>query len=104
MQDAFRRVLEQKNKVDSLGTQIKARQHEIETITKDQARVRENMKALKGSAEEKALLQRYAHQLDAQEDRLNALNKEISDLQEKQTQARNQLDQIVQQITLDENF
>jgi hypothetical protein len=104
MQEAFRRVLDQKNKVDSLGTQIKARQHEIETITKDQARVRENMKALKGSAEEKALLQRYAHQLDAQEDRLNALNKEISDLQEKQTQARNQLDQIVQQITLDENF
>ena len=104
MQDAFRRVLEQKNKVDSLGTQIKARQHEIETITKDQARVRENMKALKGSAEEKALLQRYAHQLDTQEDRLNALNKEISDLQEKQNQARNQLDQIVQQITLDENF
>jgi hypothetical protein len=104
MQDAFRRVLDQKNKVDSLGTQIKARQHEIETITKDQARVRENMKALKGSAEEKALLQRYAHQLDAQEDRLNALNKEISDLQEKQTQARNQLDQIVQQITLDESF
>ena len=104
MQEAFRRVLDQKNKVDSLGTQIKARQHEIESITKDQARVRENMKALKGSAEEKALLQRYAHQLDAQEDRLNALNKEISDLQEKQTQARNQLDQIVQQVTLDENF
>ncbi|HXR17902.1 MAG TPA: hypothetical protein VN777_17035 [Terriglobales bacterium] len=104
MQDAFRRVLDQKNKVDSLGTQIKARQHEVDAITKDQARIRENMKALKGSAEEKALLQRYAHQLDTQEDRLNALNKDISDLQEKQTQARNQLDQIVQQITLDENF
>ncbi len=104
MQDAFRRVLEQKNKVDSLGTQIKNRQHEVESITKDQARLRENMKALKGSAEEKALLQRYTRQLDAQEDRLNTLNKEISDLQEKQTQARNQLDQIVQQITLDESF
>jgi hypothetical protein len=104
MQDAFRRVLDQKNKVDSLGTQIKARQHEVETITKDQARLRENMKALKGSAEEKALLQRYTRQLDSQEDRLNVLTKEISDLQEKQAQARNQLDQIVQQITLDENF
>jgi len=104
MQEAFRRVLDQKNKVDSLGTQIRTRQHEIETITRDQARLRENMKALKGSAEEKALLQRYTGQLDAQEDRLNTLNKEISDLQEKQNQARNQLDQIVQQITLDENF
>jgi hypothetical protein len=104
MQEAFRRVLDQKNKVDSLGTQIKARQHEIETITKDQARLRENMKALKGSAEEKALLQRYTRQLDSQEDRLNTLSKEIADLQEKQAQARNQLDQIVQQITLDESF
>jgi len=62
------------------------------------------MKALKGSAEEKALLQRYTRQLDAQEDRLNTLNKEIAYLQEKQNQARNQLDQIVQQITIDENF
>ena len=104
MQEAFRRVLDQKNKVDSLGTQVKTRQHEVETITKDQARLRENMKALKGSAEEKALLQRYAHQLDSQEDRLNALAKEITDLQEKQNQARAQLDQIVQQITLDESF
>jgi hypothetical protein len=104
MQEAFRRVLDQKNKVDSLNTQIRNRQHEVETITKDQARLRENMKALKGSAEEKALLLRYTRQLDSQEDRLNTLNKEISDLQEKQTQARSQLDQIVQQITLDENF
>jgi hypothetical protein len=104
MQDAFRRVLDQKNKVDSLGAQVRARQHEVETITKDQARLRENMKALKGSAEERALLQRYTRQLDSQEDRLNVLTKEISDLQEKQAQARNQLDQIVQQITLDENF
>jgi hypothetical protein len=104
MQGAFRRVLDQKNKVDGLGTQIKSRQHEVEAITKDQARLRENMKALKGSAEEKALLQRYTRQLDAQEDRLNALTKEISDLEEKQAQARIQLDQIVQQITLDENF
>jgi hypothetical protein len=104
MQDAFRRVLDQKNKADSFSTQIKARQREVETITKDQARLRENMKALKGSAEEKALLQRYTHQLDSQEDRLNTLTKEISDLQEKQAQARNQLDQIVQQITLDESF
>jgi hypothetical protein len=104
MQEAFRRVLDQKNKVDSLASQIRNRQHEVEAITKDQARLRENMKALKGSAEEKALLQRYTRQLDSQEDRLNSLSKEIADLQEKQTQARNQLDQIVQQIGLDETF
>ena len=62
------------------------------------------MKALKGSAEEKALLQRYPRQLDSQQDRLNTLTKEISDVQEKQTQAQQQLDRMVQEITLDEHF
>ena len=38
------------------------------------------MKALKGSQEEKALLQRYTHQLDEQEDRLAALRSQIADL------------------------
>jgi hypothetical protein len=104
LQDAFRRILDQKNQVGSLETQLRARQQEMEAITKDQARLRENMKALKGSSEEKALLQRYTRQLDSQEDRLNTLNKEIADLQERHTQAQQQLDQMVQQITLDESF
>jgi len=38
------------------------------------------MKALKGSPEERELLQRYAHELDSQEDRLAVLAKETSDL------------------------
>jgi hypothetical protein len=104
LQEVFRKVLAQRNQVDSLEAQIKQRQQEVEAITKDQARLRENMKALKGSPEEKALLQRYTHQLDSQEDRLGTLSKEISDLQEKSTQASEQLDQMVQQVTLDESF
>lgn len=104
MQDVFRRVLAQKNQVSGLEDQIKARQTEIDAINKDQARIRENMKALKGSAEEKALLQRYTKQLDSQEDRLSTLNKEISDLQQKQAQEQQKLEEMVQQITLDESF
>ena len=104
MQDVFRRVLDQKNQVSSLATQLQSRQQEVESINKDQVRLRENMKALKGSAEEKALLQRYTRQLDSQEDRLNRLTNEISDLQEKHTQAEGQLDRMVKEITLDEHF
>ncbi|MBZ5649308.1 MAG: carboxypeptidase regulatory-like domain-containing protein [Acidobacteriia bacterium] len=104
LQDVFRRVLDQQNQVGALATQLQSHQQEVESITKDQVRLRENMKALKGSAEEKALLQRYTHQLDSQEDRLNTLNKEISDLQEKHTQAQQLLDRMVQEITLDERF
>jgi hypothetical protein len=104
MEQAFRKILDQKNLVDNLETQLKARHAELDAINKDQARVRENMKALKGSAEEKALLQRYTRQLDSQEDRLNKLNETIDDLQSKRDQADEQLDKVVQEITLDESF
>jgi chromosome segregation ATPase len=104
LQEIFRKVLAQKNEVDNFQAEITQRQQEVEAITKDQARLRENMKALKGSPEEKALLQRYTHQLDSQEDRLGVLNKEILDFSSKKAQAANQLDQMVQQITMDENF
>ena len=64
LQAAFRRVLDQKNVIGNLQAQIASRQQELNAINRDQARIRENMKALKGSAEEKALLQRYTKQLD----------------------------------------
>ena len=102
--EVFQRILAQKNQVSSLADQLKAWQNEVDAIGKDQARLRENMKALKGSAEEKALLQRYTKQLDSQEDRLSTLNKEIADLQQKQAQEQQKLDDMVQQITLDESF
>ena len=56
------------------------------------------MKALKGSAEERALLARYTRQLDSQEDRLNVLHKEITDLQQRQSQEQQKLEEMVQHI------
>ena len=104
MMEIFHRVLAQKNVVSNIEDQIKTHQTELAAINKDQARIRENMKALKGSAEEKTLLQRYTKQLDSQEDSLNTLNKDIAALQQKQAQEQQKLDEMVQQITLDENF
>ena len=62
------------------------------------------MKALRGSSEERSLLQRYAHQLDQQEDRLNTLQKEISDLNDKKDKADEDLDQVIQGIVMDETL
>jgi len=103
-QQALHKVLDQKNQVGALENEISSRQHEIDAIARDQARVRENMKALKGSSEEKALLQRYARQLDQQEDRLNNLQKEINDLNGKKAHADVELDRIVQAIAMDESL
>jgi predicted nucleic acid-binding Zn-ribbon protein len=104
MQDIFRRVLSQKNEVDKLEDQVKSRQTAVDSINKDQARIRENMKALKGTAEEKALLQRYTGELNSQEDRLAALRRELEDLRAKRNIAGAELDRIVMGITLDESF
>lgn len=104
LQKALRAILDQKNLADSFEGQIKTRQAEIDAISKDQARVRENMKALKGTSEERELLQRYTRQLNSQEDRLSSLQREIADLQEKQTKASNDLNQMVQSAALDESF
>ena len=100
LQAAFRRVLDQKNEISKLQSEAETRQQELNAINNDQGRIRENMKALKGSAEEKALLQRYAKQLDSQEDRLNTLHKEIADLQQKQSEEQQKLEEMVQHITL----
>ena len=70
MQQAFDRILKQKEKVEEISSHISERKRESDQIAADQNRIRENMKALKGSSEEKALLQRYVGQFDAQQSRL----------------------------------
>lgn len=62
------------------------------------------MKALKGSAEEKALTQRYTGQLNAQEDRFASLRKEIADIKTQRDQAQQELERMVWAINLDEGF
>lgn len=100
LQAAFRKVLDQKNQISKLQADTETRQKELNAINTDQSRIRENMKALKGSAEERALLQRYTKQLDSQEDRLNSLHKEIAELGEKQAEEQQKLEDMVQHINL----
>ena len=104
MQQAFDRILKQKERVNELAAQVFQRKSEGDQITADQSRIRENMKALKGSSEEKTLLQRYVGQLDAQENRLAALRKESSDLTAEENKASAELDRMIQEVSADESF
>ena len=62
-----------------LDAVIAGRRAQVTSISDDQQRVRENMKALKGSAEEKALVERYVRELNEQEDRVQSLRHEITE-------------------------
>jgi len=98
---AFRKIVEQKNRVAALDEELARRETETQKIYDDQQRLRENLKALKGSAEERALTQRYTQQLADQETRLEAIQRETADLQSKRDQAQSQLDKMIEDLTLD---
>jgi uncharacterized protein (DUF3084 family) len=74
---------------------------EAKKIYEDQERVRENLKALKGTSEEKALVQRYTRQLDEQENRLAALQKETKQFEAQMQSAQQVFENMVDELSFD---
>src|SRR5262249_55130456 len=95
MAGELHKITDQKAVVASLESEMQNRQKDIDRIVDDQGRLRENMKALRGSAEEKALLQRYTHQLDEQETRLEALRKKIQETETERDRQNDILEKMV---------
>jgi len=75
---ALRPLLDKKAELSRIERTLAQLAAEQTSIVSDQQRLRENMKALRGSAEEKLLLQRYARQLDEQETRLESLRQAVA--------------------------
>ena len=101
VEKALRRILLQKNDIAGLDALIAGRRTQVTSISDDQQRVRENMKALKGSAEEKALVERYVRELNEQEDRVQALRSEISELQQKREAAQSTLNGMIDALQME---
>jgi peptidoglycan hydrolase CwlO-like protein len=90
--------------VESLESQHEAREDDIHKIYDDQQRIRENLKALTDSANEKALVQRYTKQLDDQENRLDKLRQESAQLQTQIDAANEALEKTIQSLSFDEKL
>lgn len=99
IEQAFRKIVAQKDAVGALDAQLSSREEELQKIYDDQQRLRENLKALKGSAEERSLTQRYTQQLSDQETRLEAIQREEKELQEKRDRAQAELDQTIENLS-----
>lgn len=104
MAAALKKITAQKAAVEKLEQEMEDRQKDIDRIVDDQGRLRENMKALRGSAEEKALLQRYTKQLDDQETQLAMLRKTIQDSETRRDAANDQLQQMIGSLQLEASF
>ncbi len=103
LRQALAPVLAKKAALDAIANDVKARDDEMKQIAADQERVRENMKALKGSSEEQQLVKRYAAQLNQQEDRVDAIRKELDGLKAKWQAAQADLAAAIEGLTLDVN-
>jgi hypothetical protein len=95
---ALRRIIVQQAEVARLAAEITARESAQAAIDQDQIRVRENLKALKGSLDERHLVQRYVRQLDEQENRLVALRKEVQALEILRAAAQAELEKLIEAL------
>lgn len=98
----LRTLLAKKDEIAAVQRQLQERRNELERINQEQARIRENMKSLKGSAEEKALVQRYVTGLNQQEDRLTTLNSEISAKEVELNTRQGEYQQMAESMTFDQ--
>jgi hypothetical protein len=101
IEQALRKILDQKARVAELNAETSTRDSTITSIYDDQQRLRENLKALKGSAEEKALTQRYTQQLSDQETHLEKLRKEKEDFEKKTQAAQGELDKMIEDLAME---
>jgi hypothetical protein len=98
---ALQKITAQKAVVAKLEEEMQNRQDDIDKIVDDQGRLRENMKALRGSSEEKALLQRYTKQLDDQETQIEGLRKKIQETEARRDKAAQDLQQMIDGLQLE---
>jgi hypothetical protein len=96
---SLREVLARKAEIARLSAEAASRQNEIDQIGRDQQRVRENMQSLKGTAEEKQLLQRYVRQLNDQETRLDVLRRELQTLTAERQKAQSDLESFIERLS-----
>ena len=101
VQRALKPVFDKRAEIASFERELEGLKAQQQQIVEDQTRVRENMKALRGSAEEKQLLQRYARQLDDQENRLEALRKNIAQVNAAIAKAREELSKLIAELSFD---
>jgi hypothetical protein len=98
LEGALRPVIAKRAELGALERKLGSLEQDRNAIVQDQQRLRENMKALRGSSEEKQLLQRYTRQLDEQENRLEALQKQTTQTSADVERARAELGSLIAAI------
>jgi hypothetical protein len=101
MKQALDGVADLKTQMSQIARQIAEKQSEINTGARDQERMRDNLRALGKTEEEKQLVQRYVAKISQGEDGLERLRQEEKKLQEERNNLQRQLDERVKKLAMD---
>lgn len=104
MEELLNSLAKEREGIDEVESAIESREQEYERIEKDQERLRENLKALKSTPEERALVQRYTQTLTSQESRLESLKKEIDGLTAQKDKLEDALAKRINSLDLTADF
>jgi hypothetical protein len=95
---ALKTLIEKRQLITDLQSQITATSQEIDSINSDQARIRENMKELDRQS---ALYQQYVKKLTDQETRIEALREKVKSLQASLNAAQDDLKKYIDSLNLE---
>ncbi|NOT61323.1 MAG: hypothetical protein HOP19_13985 [Acidobacteria bacterium] len=98
---ALEAIFALKTKINALGVELNARKGEIATINQDQNRLRENLRALGKTDEEKQLVQRYVAKLTQGEDQLERLRGEEKRLNEEHSSLQKQINERMEKLAME---
>jgi hypothetical protein len=103
LQRALAPLLGKRSEVADVERRLEMLQEQQQTIVQDQERLRENMKALRGTSEERQLLQRYTRQLNDQENRLETLHAQIAETTRRRGALREELGAMIAGFRFEES-
>jgi hypothetical protein len=104
VEQTIHQIIRLKGQISDMDKQIKEKEDQVTTIFKDQERVRENLKTLKDTPEQRKLLERYTAKLSAGEDQLEQLRKEIQALKAQRLQLSQELSKILQGLSFEKQL
>lgn len=103
LQRALAPLLSKRSEVAGVERQLEMLQEQQQAIVHDQERLRENMKALRGTSEERQLLQRYTRQLNDQENRLETLHAQTVETTKRRSALREELGAMIAGFRFEED-
>ncbi len=100
MKQALESIIEIKGQIAELNNQIQEKHQALNGLNQDQARMRENLKSLGKSDEEKKLVARYVNKIGQDEDQLEKLKLEETQLTEKRNNIQRLLDEKLRSLAM----